>query len=215
MTHPTNPDATPCPSCFEGFLKDIIQNHVSCLPDGTEVKVTDVVSRVCSACGEKFFPPESSARIEAAVLKSQGVFSAKEVQAMVAMTGLSEEALCEKLGLGARTIYRWRCGAQRPSKSLGILLAAVAHHPELLEWVEIEGWKQGETSTTAPSKSLKVGVALKPTGIFIQTPRVSRRGQLGLTRTRGISTRLPGVPSRSMCNPVSSFFQFAGTLSHV
>jgi transcriptional regulator with XRE-family HTH domain len=148
------------------------------------------------------------------VLKAQGVFSAEEVQAMVAKTGLSEESLCEKLGLGARTIYRWRCGAQRPSKSLGILLAAVAHHPELLEWVEREGWKQVESSEAQTSKRMGVEVVLKHSNLFIQTPRVSRRSQLGLTPPRGSSARLRGLPSRSTGNPVSSFFQFAGTLSH-
>ena len=214
MTQPPNSDTASCPSCFEGLLEDKLEDHVSRLPDGTEVKVANVASRVCSACGERFFPPESTDRIEAAMLKAQGVFSAEQVESMVAMTGLSEEALCEKLGLGARTIYRWRCGAQRPSRSLGILLAAVAHHPELLEWVGSEGWRQGKACAAPSSKRLEVNFLLKPTNLFIQTPRVSRRGQLGLSRPRVSSARLPGIPTRSTGNPVSSFFQFAGTLSH-
>jgi YgiT-type zinc finger domain-containing protein len=135
-----------CPSCFEGQLKEARHDHISKLSDGREVTVADLACTVCDQCSARFYPAESTGRIEAAVQKALGSLSPEQVQRFVKMTGLEEDELCERLGLGAKTIYRWRRGAQRPSKSLSILLAIVAHHPDLFEWIESESWKQTDSA---------------------------------------------------------------------
>jgi len=130
-----------CPSCFEGKIYLDKKDFVSDLPEGRQVIVKALRARVCDKCGETIFEDEEIKQIEIAVVRASGSLSPIEVKSFVEMTGRSESELSEKLGLGAKTIYRWRSGAQRPSKSLSILLALVAHNPKLLDWISREGWR--------------------------------------------------------------------------
>jgi len=201
-----------CPSCYEGHLKEARHEHISELPDGRRVTVADLACTACDQCGVHFYPAESTGRIEAAVQKALGSLSPDDVQRFVKMTGMEEDELCERLGLGAKTIYRWRRGAQRPSKSLSILLAIIARHPRLLEWVAAEGWKQDSSADTAPfypRGEANRRQVTPPPAATIRAPRFERRESLGIVRLRisnfSSSRRCDATPP----NPVASFYQLA------
>lgn len=131
-----------CPVCFEGTLREGFQDFSQNLGDGRHLLVKRLPARICDKCGEALFPSESRAAIEAELVKTLGSLTPDQVIELVEMTSLKEDELCELLGLGAKTIYRWRRGAQRPSKSLSILLAIVAHHRTMPEWVK--EWTAGQ-----------------------------------------------------------------------
>lgn len=133
-----------CPSCHEGTLEEGSRDFTSQTQDGRQVLIKNLVARTCNKCGESIFPRESLDQIEAAVVRALGSLSPEQVEEFVDMTGLREDELCERLGLGGKTIYRWRRGAQRPSQSLSILLAMVAHHPHLLGWVQSGEWRKSK-----------------------------------------------------------------------
>jgi putative zinc finger/helix-turn-helix YgiT family protein len=130
-----------CPSCHEGNLEEGQRDFTSHTSDGRQVVVKNLTARTCSKCGESIFPRESLDQIEAAFVKATGALTPEQIERFVEMTGLREDELCERLGLGAKTIYRWRRGAQRPSQSLSILLGIVAHNPQLLDWVRKDAWR--------------------------------------------------------------------------
>jgi YgiT-type zinc finger domain-containing protein len=116
-------------------------DFIAKLPDGRQHIVKDLIGKVCNKCGEGVYSQRESIRIEKETLRATGVLSPEEIEIFVKMIGLTESEICNHLGLGAKTIYRWRRGAQRPSKSLSILLALVAHNTNLLQWITDEGWR--------------------------------------------------------------------------
>jgi putative zinc finger/helix-turn-helix YgiT family protein len=140
------PEGT-CPSCHEGNLEEDKRDFTTQTGDGRELLVKNLKARTCNKCGESIFPRESLDQIEAALVKAMGTLTPEQVEKFVSMTGLREDELCECLGLGAKTIYRWRRGAQRPSKSLSILLGIVAHNPQVLDWVKSDAWRQSGDSS--------------------------------------------------------------------
>ena len=131
-----------CPACFEGTLREGFQDYREDLGDGRQLLVKHLPARICEACGKAVYAREARETIEAELVKTLGSLTPDQVIELVEMTGLKEDELCELLGLGAKTIYRWRRGAQRPSKSLSILLAIVAHHRTMPEWVK--EWTAGQ-----------------------------------------------------------------------
>lgn len=131
-----------CPSCDQGKLQLVTIDFAATLPDGKELIVPSLLCEQCDTCGERAFDKAARQLIDAAIVKAMGTLTPDQVEKFVSMTGLREDELCECLGLGAKTIYRWRRGAQRPSQSLSILLAMVAHHPNLLGWVQSGRWRQ-------------------------------------------------------------------------
>jgi putative zinc finger/helix-turn-helix YgiT family protein len=200
-----------CPSCDQGKLQLVTIDFAATLPDGKELIVPSLSCEQCDACGERAFDKAARQLIDAAIAKAMGTLMPDQVEKFVAMTGLREDELCECLGLGAKTIYRWRRGAQRPSQSLSILLAMVAHHPNLLDWVSRQGWKSDASVRPEParSKNLAVQLLVRPTAVVIQTPRLNRRSTIRLTTPRGKTGELVRQHSRRTANPVSSFFQLA------
>ena len=125
-----------CPACFEGTLREGFQDYTGDLGDGRQLLVKQLPARICDACGEAVYGREARETIEAELVKTLGSLTPDQVVKLVEMTGLKEDELCELLGLGAKTIYRWRRGAQRPSKSLSILLSIVAHHRTMADWLK-------------------------------------------------------------------------------
>lgn len=205
-----------CPSCFEGQLQDSRCDHVTELPNGRTVVVRDLPCGVCDHCDAQFFSPESTSKIEAEVIEALGTLAPDDVVRLVEMTGLSEAELCEKLGLGPKTIYRWRRGAQRPSKSLSVLLAVVACHPRLLGWIDSAGWKaallgSGTENQRLPWISVAEGHHRRP-----MTPRVDRRNR-GRTRpsaileTSATRTTLDRGTVTEQRDEITAFFALSGS----
>lgn len=159
-----------CPSCFEGQLRDTRCDYVSKLPNGRTVTVSDLPCAVCDHCEAQFYSPEATSRIDAEVLEALGTLRPEDVVRLVEMTGLPESELCEVLGLGPKTIYRWRRGSQRPSKSLSMLLAVVACHPMLLEWISQKGWRAALLGSWSASGAAPAGPVGSPTRRSLTTP---------------------------------------------
>lgn len=174
-----------CPSCHEGKLEEGQRDFNSETSDGRQVVVKNLTARTCSKCGESIFPRESLDQIEAAVLKAMGALTPEQIERFVEMTGLREDELSERLGLGAKTIYRWRRGAQRPSKSLSVLLAAVAHHPNLLEWIGCEGWTDEQSYHSNRIFGLRGMSVAKESESSLQFPRLRAKDN---SDTRHIQT---------------------------
>lgn len=205
----------PCPSCDQGKLQRVSIDFVATLPDGKELIVPRLSCEQCDACGERSFDKAARQRIDAAIVKAIGSLTSDQVERLVEMTGLREDDLCESLGLGAKTIYRWRRGSQRPSKSLGILLGVVAHHPDLLEWIENEEWKKVPAETKRSSRSAERissvhGSRQLFSAFAIETPRTSRRMVLTPTDRTSRVAETPAEFARAVDNPVHEFFALAG-----
>lgn len=140
------PPQDACPSCEKGTLEQTtIDYDLSLLPTQWCGKASHIIEnlpcRQCDECGELIFDRDACRRIELEVVEAQGSLLPEQVERLVAMTGMGEAELSNGLGLGAKTIYRWRIGAIRPSKSLALLLSIVAHHPHLLEWIDKGEWR--------------------------------------------------------------------------
>jgi putative zinc finger/helix-turn-helix YgiT family protein len=204
-----------CPSCFEGMIHDRSCDHAATLPNGREILIKDVPCSLCDHCGARFFSPQASDQIEAAFLKAANSLSPADVVQLVEMTGLAEDKLCERLGLGAKTIYRWRRGAQRPSKSLSMLLAIVARHPALFEWLERDGWKEGPLESLTRHISSTRTISDRDSRRRLATPRLDRHRLAESQPTQDKATIDQTTFSRTGGggrdrNTISDFFQLAG-----
>ena len=161
---------------------------------------------MCDHCDERFYGPEAAKKIEKETLKALGSLSPEDVVDLVKKTGLQESELSDVLGLGPKTIYRWRRGAQRPSKSLSILLATVAHYPKLINWIKTKAW-QSIDSTPVSITSSHRRISL-PHG-SLQTPRLARRKQVTTATSGPRKSGEPQGASRGQ-NTISKFFEHAG-----
>jgi putative zinc finger/helix-turn-helix YgiT family protein len=207
------PEGT-CPSCYEGQLEESRRDFVSRISDGRQVEVKDLVAQTCNKCGKSIFPRESLDLIDAALVQSIGALTPEQIQHFVEATGLREDELCDTLGFGAKTIYRWRRGAQRPSKSLSILLGIVAHHPNLIEWIEREEWRKtpaGHSSDSPVGISYTHGVRRSRSEFSIETPRTSRRIDLASTHRAPRIAEKSNVFIGATDNPIHQFYALAGS----
>jgi YgiT-type zinc finger domain-containing protein len=57
-----------CFECGQGHYVEVIEDYRRALPDGETMIVPNLLILRCEACGEDAIPPESSRRIETAIV---------------------------------------------------------------------------------------------------------------------------------------------------
>lgn len=69
--------------------------------------------------------PEAEERIETTKARHMGLLLPEQLRALRERLGLTQKAIGDLLQIGAKSWTRWETGAQRPSRSLNLLLRAV------------------------------------------------------------------------------------------
>jgi HTH-type transcriptional regulator/antitoxin MqsA len=102
---------------------------------GNPVEVSGVVHGKCAGCGEVFLGVDEMEQLQKVaatkVRASQGLLQPNEIKALRASLGLSQVALENLLGVGAKTVVRWEKGTVFQSATADRLMGLLREMPEL------------------------------------------------------------------------------------
>ncbi len=114
----------------------------------------------CEACGERFFTAEQSKtisrEIKNRVRRQFGLLAPDEIVDIRTKLGLSQDALEQLFGLGAKVVTRWETGRVVQSKTADIALRLLSRVPgSLAELVENRAQHSATMSSGPGSTSAK------------------------------------------------------------
>jgi putative zinc finger/helix-turn-helix YgiT family protein len=125
-----------CPVCGTSGSVSLWKGEYRANYNRIPVELGEIERCACSACGEKFFTAqqsrELSRRVKAAARSHMKVLSPEQIVSIREKLGLSQEALEDLLGLGAKVVTRWENGKVIPGRATDYILRLMDRMPEVV-----------------------------------------------------------------------------------
>jgi putative zinc finger/helix-turn-helix YgiT family protein len=119
----------------------------------TPVVIENAAMYECESCGERFFTSEQSRTISREVknrVRQQfGLLSPEQIINIRHKLGLSQDALEQLFGLGAKVVTRWETGRVVQAKTADIALRLLSLEPSCLERLRRETRTEQSTGAHA------------------------------------------------------------------
>lgn len=127
--------------------------------DGKSVVETRIVEVECTICphtGEELLDGKALQKLDRVKARYMGILLPEQIKALREQLDLTQSRMGELLQIGAKTYSRWETGRERPSRSLNLLLRALADGKVSATYLRClrepvdEAWAPTATYTTAP-----------------------------------------------------------------
>jgi putative zinc finger/helix-turn-helix YgiT family protein len=105
---------------------------------GGDILVSDAEWEECEECGERVIAHALDQAIEQEARRRRGLLAPQEIKAVRERTGLSQEAMAQLIGVGAKSYTRWETGKSIQNKSNDNLIRLLDRNADKLLHLEIE-----------------------------------------------------------------------------
>ena len=133
--------ANQCPACGETAL-ETLQGQFTFDPPpevpGGPMVVPEAQWLECSSCGKRILPHDLVRQIELMRYDRLGLLRPSQIKATREKAGLTQEAMADWLGVGAKTYTRWESGRSYHNRSSDNLIRLFDQNPELLARIQAQ-----------------------------------------------------------------------------
>ena len=150
-------------------------------PDGTAVAdriKIDVPMKWDEDIHDWTLTPEAESLIETTKARHMGLLLPEQLRALRVRLGLTQKAIGDLFQLGAKSWTRWESGAQRPSRSINLLLRSVYNG-----WITPQQL-QNLVGPTAPAKPTAIYRMSEPSTLAVAEPVATTPKPTRKTRAR-------------------------------
>ena len=102
-------------------VAEVVEIQVPCLKDPTS--------------GEEFLGSEAMSMMDQVKARYMGLLLPEEIKQLRESMGLTQKKMSELLQIGAKSYTRWETGKDRPSRSMNLLLRAIADGKVTFEYL--------------------------------------------------------------------------------